>query len=107
MHYNIVMLYALIFGDILMGAVFALNMAHLPPQIPLYNSRGIGEDQLAETWLIFLIPFLLHALIFLNIYIYNRFFLPDQFIKKIINTVNWFTIITFTVIFIKIILFIT
>jgi hypothetical protein len=101
------MLYALIIGDLLMAIVFGLNMNHMPPQIPLYNSRGTGGEQLAETWYIFLIPVMLHIMIFFNIYFYNRFFLPDQFIKKLINIANWFIIVVFTLMFIKIIFFIT
>jgi hypothetical protein len=101
------MLYAILLGDILMAVVFALNLNHLPPQIPLYNARAVGDDQLAETFYIFLIPFLLHVIVFFNIFFYNRYFLPDQLIKKIINIVNWFVIITFTFTFIKIIIFIS
>ncbi len=101
------MLYALIIGDLLMAAVFLLNMNHLPPQLPIFYSRQFGEDQLGEVWYLFLLPGLIHLLLFLNIYLYNRFFLPDQFIKKILNVVNWFIIVVLSFMFGRIILFIS
>ena len=104
--YNIHMLYALIACDLLMALVFILKMSQLPPQIPLYYSRTFGEEQLGEVWHIFLLPVIMHLILFLNLYFYNHFFIPDQFIKKIFTIVNWFTIISLTLIFIKIIFYI-
>lgn len=101
------MIFALIFADILMAGSFALRFGRLPAEIPLFYSRIWGEDQLADYWLIFLLPFLLHFFIFLNGYIYNTLFLPDQFIKKITDSLNWFLIVTFTLIFLRIIFYIT
>ncbi len=101
------MLYALIACDLLMAVVFALQMSHLPPQVPLYYSRTFGEEQLGEVWHVFLLPVLMHLILFFNLYFYNRFFLPDQLVKKIFTFVNWFTIILFTLIFIKVILYIS
>jgi hypothetical protein len=100
------MLYALVVCDILMALAFVFKMSHLPPQIPLYYSRPFGEDQLGEVWQIFLLPVLMHLILFFNLSFYNRFFLPDQFIKRILTFVNWFTILAFTLIFIKIIFYI-
>lgn len=100
-------MYALILSDILMVGLFILKYPTIPPQIPLFYSRSWGDDQLAEYWLIFLIPFLLHAFIFINIYIYNQLFFPDRLLRKIIEYVNWFYIVGFTFIFLKIILLIS
>lgn len=101
------MLYELIGCDLAMAIAFFLRMGHLPPQIPLFYSRPFGEQQLAEVWYIFLLPILMHLLLFLNLYVYNRFFLPDQFIKRIFDIVNWSIILSLTCIFIKIILYVS
>ncbi len=101
------MIYALLLSDLLMAASFAFKFSYLPPQIPLLYSQQWGEDQLVDYWFIFIIPFLLHLFIFLNIYIYNKIFLPNQLIKHIVDTTNWFFIALFTLIFLKIIFLIT
>ena len=101
------MIYALLIADLLMAGSFAWRFSRLPPQIPLFYSRAWGEDQLVDYWLIFILPFLLHLFIFLNIYIYNKYFLPNQLVKKIIDILHWVFIILATGIFLKIIFLIT
>jgi len=90
-----------------MALAFVLKMSHLPPQIPLFYSRTFGEDQLGEVWYIFLLPILMHLLLFLNLFVYNHFFIPDQFIKKLFSIVNWTIIVALTLIFIKIIFYVS
>ena len=90
------MIYALLLSDLLMAASFAFKFSSMPPQIPLLYSQQWGEDQLVDYWFIFIIPFILHVFIFLNIYIYNKVFLPNLLIKRIIDTTNWFFILLFT-----------
>lgn len=97
------MIYALIVSDILIVGSFIFKFSSLPPQLPLFYSRSWGEDQLAEYWYIFILPLFLHAFIFLNIYIYNQLFFPDRLIRRIVDYINWFHIIGFTFIFLKII----
>lgn len=101
------MIYALLLADILMLGSFLWRYPHLPPQIPLLYSMPWGEDQLADYWFIFILPFLMHVFIFLNVYIYNRFFLPDQVIRRVIDMINWFLIIAFTAIFLRVIFLIS
>jgi hypothetical protein len=101
------MFYALFIADLLIAATFVWRFGHLPPQIPLFYSQAWGEDQLVDFWLIFILPVILHIFIFFNVYIYNRVFLADKLIKNMINSMNWFLIITVTAIFLKIILFVT
>lgn len=101
------MIYALLLADLLMAGSFAWRFTHLPPQIPLFYSQPWGEDQLVDYWFIFILPFLLHVFIFLNIYIYNRYFLPNQLVKKIIDSANWIFIIISAGVFLKIIFLIT
>lgn len=94
----------LLFGaDILMIITFLLRLSRLPPQIPLYYSQPWGESQLADSWMIFLLPIFLNLLFFINRYIFNRFYSDNIFIKNIFYYLNLSFIIGFTLIFIKII----
>ncbi len=101
------MIYALLAADLLMAGSFIWRFSKLPPQIPLFYSRPWGEDQLVDYWFIFILPFLLHVYIFLNIYIYNKYYLPNQLVKKILDTTNWLFILICSGIFLKIIFLIT
>lgn len=101
------MLNFLIFGNILMIASFIFKFNFLPPQIPLFYNRPLGESQLADTWMIFLIPFILNILYIVNNYLENKIFLKNYLIKKVFKYLNFFLIITFTLIFIKIIFLIS
>lgn len=101
------MIIALVIADILMTAAFIYRFPHLPPQIPLFYSRTWGEDQLADIWLILLIPFFLHFFVIINNYIYKRSFFPDHVFERIVEVLNWFIIISLTAIFLKIVFFIS
>lgn len=93
----------LIIANIIMAIIFIVKINFLPPQIPLFYSLPTGENQLTDTWMIFLIPFILNIFYIINTSIYNKFFLGNDFIKKIFHYLNLFLIISFTFIFIKII----
>lgn len=98
------MIIGLIIADILMGLAFGLSFNHLPLQIPLFYSRTWGEDQLADLWLIALLPVLLHIFVFFNNWLAKKYFAHSEFMRKLIHICNWFLIITFTGVFLKIIL---
>lgn len=86
---------------------FILRFKTFPPQIPLFYSRPLGEEQLTDTWMIFLIPFILNILYIANNYLEKRFFPKNDLIKKIFGYLNFFLIVTFTLIFVKIIFLIS
>ena len=98
------MLNLLITGNILMIVTFVLRLNALPPQIPLFYSRAIGENQLTDTWVIFLIPLILNLLYIINGFLFKKFFLGNDLIKKIFDYLNILLIVGFTFIFIRIIL---
>lgn len=101
------MFYALIGSNIVMIGVLLLRFNHLPPQIPLYFSKPWGEDQLVDNWMIFLLPVLLDILYFANVSLVKRYFKENELVKKIIQYLNVFLMIAFTLIFIKIISLVT
>jgi hypothetical protein len=101
------MVYLLIIADSLMAAAFLWKYSTLPPQIPLFYSQPWGEDQLVDYWLIVLLPILLHVFFFLNIYLYNRFFFPDYLLRIVIRTVNIVLTVTFTLLFLKILFYVS
>ena len=100
---TIIMIRLLLGADALMIITFLLRFNRLPPQSPLFYSRLWGEDQLADTWLIFLLPIFLNLLFFINNYIIKKIYSDNEFIKKIFYYLNIFLIFGFTLIFIKII----
>lgn len=98
----------LLFGsDIVMSLVLFWKFQKLPPQIPLFFSLPTGEDQLTEWWMIFLIPFLINALYFLNIFIQNSLFPNNSFAKSFLRYLNIAFICVGTFLFIRIILLVT
>ena len=90
-------------ADALMIVTFLLRFNLLPPQFPLFYSQPWGENQLADSWMIFLLPIFLNLLFFINQYIFNKFYHDNIFIKNIFHYLNLFLIASFTLIFIKII----
>lgn len=90
-----------------MFATFLLQKPHLPPQIPLFYSKQLGEDQLGEWWMIFVIPAIINVFYFINRFVYKKFFLKNEFISNVLTVVNCFVIIFCTMIFIKILLLVT
>lgn len=87
--------------------LFFLKLKSLPPEIPLFYSRPEGELQITEIWMIFLLPILANSFFYLNNYFLDKFFKNDLVIKKIFFYLNIFIIISFSLIFIKIIFLIT
>jgi hypothetical protein len=103
------MLYIIVTANILIGLSFFFRLTTLPPQIPLFYSRPWGEFQITDWWFIFLLPILMNVLYFANLYILKKFFRDeeDNFVRSIIGYLNLFLIISFTLIFLKIIFLIT
>lgn len=101
------MIYGILIADLLMAGIFAWRFGRLPQEIPLFYSRAWGEDQLVDFWLIFILPILMHLFIVLNGYVYQKYFLPDSFIRRIIDTLNWTLLVVFTYVFVRVLLFIT
>ncbi|QQG44666.1 MAG: hypothetical protein HYW86_02010 [Candidatus Roizmanbacteria bacterium] len=101
------MIIALIIADVLMAGAFALKFTSLPPQIPLIYSNIWGEEQLVDYWFIFILPLSLHLFFFLNIYLYNKFFFPDHVLRKVVFILNSSLTVAFTLIFLKIIFYIS
>jgi hypothetical protein len=97
----------LLSANILMIIFFLLRFSSLPLQIPLFYSKPWGEDQLADSWLIFILPLMMDIFFYLNLYFYKKFFSENPFVKKIIDYLNLFLIISLTLIFIKIIFLVT
>jgi len=86
---------------------FFFNFNRLPPQIPLFYSKSWGENQLADLFMIILLPFFLNLFFFLNNFIYVKLFPDNVLVKKIINYLNIFLIIIIPIIFLRIIFLVT
>ncbi len=101
------MTYFLIGSDLLMAAVFLLRFSYLPPQVPLFYSMPWGEQQLADSWTILLLPLFLNLLFLFNNFICRRYFLGNSLVQKIFNVLNILLSVSLTLIFVRIILLIT
>ena len=101
------MIYLLLFSNLLMATSYFWRLPSLPPQIPLFYSLLWGEQQLGDRWMIFIIPVILDVLIYLNGYIYKKYYSDNKLVDKIFQFLNYFLIIGFTYIFVKIIFLIS
>ncbi len=97
------MIFVLLGANFMMILAVIFKLGSLPPQIPFFYSRPDGELQLGEWWFIFLIPFLLNALYILNNVLTKKYFPDNTFVKTFAYYFNLFLIISFTLIFLKII----
>lgn len=86
---------------------FIFRFSHFPPQIPLYYSKPDGEEQIADSFMIFLPPLLSFLTININIYILKKYFNNNLFINSLIYWVNLFIILLTDFIFLKILFLIT
>lgn len=101
------MIQSLLGADALMIIAYFIRSRTMPPQIPLFYSQLWGEGQLADSWLIIILPVFLNLLIFINSYLLKRFYSDNFLIKKIFYYLNLLLIVSFTVIFIKIVLLVS
>lgn len=105
MKYNtsISMIGLLISANLIQIGAYVLRMGSIPPQIPLLYSLPIGEDQLVEWWMIFLLPFIMNILYSMNTAIYHRYFHHEEFEKTALRYVNMSIIGICTYLFVRII----
>ncbi|MFA6080952.1 MAG: hypothetical protein WC741_00915 [Patescibacteria group bacterium] len=97
------MIKLLLGADALMIVTFLLRFPRLPPQIPLFYSQFWGESQLADLLMIFILPIFMNLLYFINKKIFIKFYSTNELVKNIFYYFNFFLIVSFTLIFIKII----
>ena len=93
----------LLSANVLILGSYLLNMKTVPPQIPLLYSLPIGEDQLVEWWMIFIIPIIMNLFYVLNSYVYNTFFFQEQFERVLLRYANGVVIGISTYLFMRII----
>lgn len=101
------MIFYLIIANLVMVIIFFFKLGKLPPEIPLFYSRTAGDAQIADWWMIFLLPLLMNLLFYANSFVYKRFFLGNEFVEKIIYYFKLLLISAFTLIFVKIIFLVT
>jgi len=76
-----------IFGVILLASLLVLFIfwRKLPPQIPLYYSLPWGEEQLAQTFFILILPFSSLVLGLVNLFLAVFFFDKQPLASKILS----------------------
>lgn len=93
----------LISANLIQLGAYLLRMNLIPPQIPLLYSLPIGEDQLVEWWMIFLIPILMNSIYMLNSFLYTTYFHREDFEKSLLRYVNMIVIGVCTYLFVRIV----
>lgn len=83
--------------------LITITYSRLPPQIPLFYSLPAGNDQIADAWLIILIPAISCIFILCNNLVSRYLLDKNDFTDHITNVSNLVIIIASTYIFIKII----
>jgi len=94
---------AIIGANLIQIGAYLIRMKTIPPQIPLLYSLPIGEDQLVEWWMIFLIPILMNGLYVLNSFIYQKYFHREDFEKAMLRAVNMTVLGICTYLFVRIV----
>ncbi len=97
----------LIVTTLIMGGTFVLKYSSVPPQVPLFYSQGDGDQQMADTYLLFLLPLVCYLLVFANMFIRNKFFSDVFLIERIVYYLNIAIILLTTFTFLKILLLIS
>lgn len=101
------MILTLIISNILVVAIFLLNINRMPPELPLYYSRPPGEAQIAPWWMLFALPFVMNGLVVLNGYLGKHVFRNNAFVTTSFRLFTIGAIVSLTLVFLKIILLIT
>lgn len=96
------MIIAVIIANAIMGGLYLFLRSELPPQIPLYYSRPWGEEQLVDLWLIAIIPLMMHMFIVGNTLLKRFFYKKSDLLVNTFTVANWFYLIVFTVIYVRI-----
>lgn len=96
-----------ILSSIIVLVTYLWRFKRLPPQIPLYYSRPAGEENLANNYMIFIIPFLATLFIIINSFISKKKYAENELLQNVIYTVNLCLIIVSSLIFIRIIFLMT
>jgi hypothetical protein len=88
---------------IMMAIVFVISLPTLPPQLPLFYSK-IGDDQMVDSWWIFLLPVLAIIFITANKIILSKYFKENILMEKVIYYTNLAIIVIAGFMFIRILL---
>ena len=92
----------LVSSNLIQLGVYIFRMHTIPPQIPFLYSLPIGEDQLVEWWMIFIIPLLMNVLCIFNTFIYNVYFHREEFERSLLRYTNMAIIGVCTYLFVRI-----
>lgn len=101
------MILTLIISNILVVAIFLLNINRMPPELPLYYSRPPGEAQIAPWWMLFSLPLIMNGFVVVNGYLARRVFKNNPLIGQTFRVFTIGAIVALTLVFLKIILLIT
>lgn len=87
--------------------IFIFKFNRLPPQIPLLYSKPEGDEQLVDSFMIFLLPFFSTCIIIINTFIYNQYFTNNIFLETVLYYVNLLVSLFTALFFLRILFLVT
>lgn len=96
-----------IFLILILSVVFIFKINRLPPQIPLFYSKADGDEQIVDSFMIFLLPFFSSFIVAINHFIFAKYFSENKFVVTVIYYVDLLVILLASFIFLRILFLIT
>ena len=97
------MFFTLLLSNLIIVLSLLFKIKNIPPEIPLFYSRIWGESQIANRWLIVILPLLMNYFYLQNIIIRKKLFPENIFFKKVTLYLNIVVTLSFLVAFLRII----
>jgi len=87
--------------------IFIFKINGLPPQVPLFYSKPEGDDQIVDSFMMFLLPFFSFLFVIVNNFIFIKYFSENKLVATVIYYVNMLVILLTSFIFLRILFLIT
>lgn len=86
----------------IMAGAYIFKLPTMPPEIPLFYSLIEGENTIAPSYYIFILPLISLLIMVVNIIVYRRIFTHDLFVRKVLYYASVCAILISTSVFLKI-----
>ena len=87
--------------------LFIFRIDHFPSQIPLFYSKPEGDEQIVDSFMIFILPLTSFIIVIINKLIFIKYFSNNYFIETIIYYVDLLVILLTSFIFLRILFLVT
>lgn len=102
---NTIKIQFFLFAILLLVFIFKIN--RLPPQIPLFYSKPESDEQVVDSFMIFLLPFFSTFIVIVNTFIYNKYLTKNRFLELVLYYVNLLIILFTSFLFLRVLFLVT